>query len=151
LKVTIAYQPVDSVPDMKQPHWDFSDPKPFKSIVRYHDGKPAAVLRLFDVSLNCRYVQLTCVGIGGVWVRESLRNKGVGLEFMSTAVQLIGNTQPERVAILLFSPERSLYQGAGFYAIKKSNPTESLWAIALKPGITIIESDNWEIKPDEHF
>lgn len=164
----------DVYPNLRARGWKNVWPDPPEEIVVVHDGEtdaypaPIGIVRIFrrtlywftpdqitrrpDKGIERPKIThaLQAAAIGGVWVDEEYRGRGVGFQMMVATMEWLKNRPGFDVAILN-SGERTLYRNAGFRPIGRG-----LWGVHLHNRLYHLdgadpETSEWSLEPEGHF
>lgn len=109
---------------------------------------------VYERILLCKGCTFDAAGIGRVFVPREHREQGYATRLLwdgMPEVKSVRMGRPFSVA-LLHSGDRSLYSRCGFKVIKRCvRKDEHLWLFPFCPGMTFLETQDWEVVPRSHF
>jgi len=143
----IAIEP-GSFDGLRRPGWEW-DNHPDVVVGRI-EGEPVAALRLFPRVLESPSVQMSMLGIGGVFTKVGFRSRGLAAEILGWTIH---ESQGKFSCLGLFSSRGAtdnVYLRVGFFPVKQFFQGQ-LYCYSLSQDVNLLESQNWQIDPPGHF
>lgn len=109
-------------------------------------GEPASIIRIFERAITCAHAKINCWGIGGVFTKKCHRGLNYATRLLEHFIKEAPPTRP--MALLIGSPEKTLYTRLGFHPIRTHVNTLYL---NLQPGIEVDFGHYWRLQPPMRF
>ena len=131
-------------PELAEKHWSWPE-QPLYSAVLFLADTPIGIIRCFSRDLcPIRYgtVILTCLGIGGVYIKSDFRGSGYADQLLDWVIE---NRSPEFAMAVLFSDTpRTLYVRHGFKPLLTPDSKQA-WYRFFVSGIKLDHRCSWDL------